>query len=430
MRSGLQRNIMRTFSSGEVVEMSGYPGANTAFTTEMKFQSTTEPLTCYRVMDEYGKPLLDDYEITLTDETLLKMYRAMIAMRVMDTVFYDSQRQGRISFYMTSIGEEAAIIGSAAALDKDDIIYGQYRESGSLLWRGFSLQQMSDQLFSNEADLGKGRQMPIHYGSRELNFHTISSPLGTQIPHAVGAAYAMKREGKGQVVMCYFGEGAASEGDAGVGFNMASTLDAPVIFFCRNNGYAISTPSTEQYRGDGIGARGLAYGIHTIRVDGNDLLAVYEATEEARRYASTENRPVFVEAMTYRGGHHSTSDDSTAYRSKEEIEYWLEEKNPVARTRMLLESRGIWDGDKEIELGRELRKEVLDCMKSSEGKRRPAVSQLFSDVYDEMPQHLKDQEEELKAHLAKYGAHYNLDEFASEQSYTNPGDNRVDPPRA
>lgn len=420
MRCGVQHSMMRTFSSSDD-NLSGYPGASTPITTEMSFHNGTTPLECFRVLDEYGKPILDDYEISISDEKLLAMYRAMQTMRTMDMVFYDSQRQGRISFYMTSMGEEAAIIGSAAALDPEDVVYAQYRESGCLLWRGFSLQEMSDQLFSNEADLGKGRQMPIHYGSRRLNYHTISSPLGTQIPHAVGAAYAKKREGNGNVVMCYFGEGAASEGDAGVGFNMASTLDAPVVFFCRNNGFAISTPSSEQYRGDGIAARGLSYGIRTIRIDGNDLLACYDATLEARNYAAKENRPVFVEAMTYRGGHHSTSDDSTAYRSKEEIEYWSEEKSPLNRTRLLLENRGIWDGEKEIELNRELRKTVLECMKKSEGKPRPPMSQLFMDVYDEAPQHLKEQEQELMAHLEKYGSHYGLDEFAQEDTYQNPG---------
>lgn len=146
------------------------------------------------------------------------------------------------------------------------------------MYRGFTLEQFAHQCFSTALDVGKGRQMPVHYGSRRLNFQTISSPLGTQLPQAAGAAYALKRDGKKNVVICYFGEGAASEGDFHCALNMSATLSCPVIFFCRNNGYAISTPVKEQYKGDGIAARGVAYGIPTIRCDGNDVFAVHEAT--------------------------------------------------------------------------------------------------------------------------------------------------------
>jgi 2-oxoisovalerate dehydrogenase E1 component alpha subunit len=229
----------------------------------------------------------------------------------MDRVLYESQRQGRISFYMTNYGEEGTHFGSAAALDDRDLVFGQYREAGVLMWRGFSLNEFMNQCYGNIEDPAKGRQMPVHYGSKKLNFVTISSPLATQMPQAVGAAYAFKREHKiaGQsesvehqqrVVICYFGEGAASEGDAHAALNFSATLDVPIIFFCRNNGYAISTPTSEQYRGDGIASRASGYGIAAIRVDGNDILAVYNATKEARRIAVEESRPVLIEAMTYR----------------------------------------------------------------------------------------------------------------------------------
>lgn len=137
------------------------------------------------------------------------------------------------------------------------------------------MDEIMNQCYSNDLDYGKGRQMPVHYGSRKLNFQTISSPLGTQIPQAAGAAYALKRSGKEACVVCYFGEGAASEGDFHAALNMASTTGSPVIFFCRNNGYAISTPAKEQYRGDGIAARGHGYGMATVRVDGNDALVSF-----------------------------------------------------------------------------------------------------------------------------------------------------------
>ena len=172
---------------------------------------------------------------------VVKMYTDMVTLETMDNVLYDAQRQGRISFYMTNYGEEATHVGSAAALDASDMVFGQYREAGVLMWRGFTLDDFMNQCYSNELDPAKGRQMPIHYGSKELNFQTISSPLATQMPQASGAAYAYKMNGEDRCVICYFGEGAASEGDAHAAFNFAATLNCPVIFFCRNNGYAIST---------------------------------------------------------------------------------------------------------------------------------------------------------------------------------------------
>lgn len=159
------------------------------------------------------------------------MYETMITLNVMDNILYESQRQGRISFYMTNYGEEGCQIGSAAALGKEDLIFAQYREAGVLMWRGYTLDDFLNQCYGNVADKGKGRQMPVHYGSRDLNFVTISSPLGTQLPQAVGAAYAYKRAGKKACVVTYFGEGAASEGDAHAAFNFAATLACPVIFF-------------------------------------------------------------------------------------------------------------------------------------------------------------------------------------------------------
>ena len=181
------------------------------------------------------------------------MIKDIITLNVMDQILYDAQRQGRISFYMTNTGEEGTQIGSAAAIASDDPVFGQYREVGVLLWRGFTIPDILNQCYSNHLDPGKGRQMPIHYGSAKHHFQTISSPLGTQLPQAAGAAYALKLKGQKNVVMCYFGEGAASEGDFHAGLNMAATMEAPVIFFCRNNHYAISTTLEEQYRGDGIG---------------------------------------------------------------------------------------------------------------------------------------------------------------------------------
>lgn len=395
-------------------------GAQSDYTEEISFAKQYEPVKCFRRMDTLGRIIDPAYKPTVDDATLVKMYRTMVQLNTMDEIFYESQRQGRISFYMTNYGEEATHIGSCAALEDKDVIFGQYREAGVLMWRGFTLDQFANQCFSNQLDLGKGRQMPVHYGSRALNFQTISSPLATQIPQAAGAAYALKRDGNGAVVMCYFGDGAASEGDFHVAMNMSATLKCPVIFFCRNNGYAISTPTHEQYRGDGIVGRASGYGMQHIRVDGNDLLAVFDATTEARRLAVTNNEPVMIEAMTYRGGHHSTSDDSSRYRQQSEIDAWKENDNPLTRLRLLLESKGEWDSAKELEARTTSKKDVMRALAAAGTQKRPPVSELFTDVYDTIPKHLLEQQKELADHLAKYGDHYQLSDFQPDAEYKNP----------
>ncbi|OPX54164.1 2-oxoisovalerate dehydrogenase E1 component alpha subunit [Oceanospirillum multiglobuliferum] len=331
----------------------------------------------------------------------LKIYDTFLFIRALDERMVAAQRQGRISFYMTEIGEEAADIGSTAAMASDDLIMAQYREQGALAFRGFPLKQFMHQLFSNENDLGKGRQMPIHYGSRDLNYLTISSPLATQLPQAVGYAYGYKLEQKDNCVICYFGEGAASEGDFHAAINMAGVFKVPVIFFCRNNGYAISTPSSEQFAGDGIAPRAVAYGVKAIRVDGNDVLAVLKATQEARRMAVENNQPVLIEAMTYRLGAHSTSDDPSGYRSKKEEEKWRE-KDPVQRMKLWLINQGWWSEARDAEELDLKRKNVMAAMKEAEQVPAPSIDELVTDVYDVPPQHLVDQLSELKAHIRKY----------------------------
>ena len=337
----------------------------------------------------------------MEQDKALRIYRAMVFTRVLDERMLAAQRQGRLSFYLQSTGEEAAVIGSTAALDDADVIMAQYREQGALAYRGFTADEFMNQLFGNELDYGKGRQMPVHYGSTKLNYVTISSPLATQIPQAVGYAYGQKLAGDNHCTITYFGEGAASEGDFHAALNMAAVLKVPVIFLCRNNGYAISTPSIEQFAADGVAPRAFGYRMHVIRVDGNDVLAVHEATRAARRMAVEDNRPVLIEAMTYRLAGHSSSDDPSSYRSKKEEEAWRE-KDPVLRMRHWLENRGWWSADDEKALQEGLRRDVLETMKRAEKRPPPPLESLVSDVYDEIPPALGEQLEKLRAHIRKY----------------------------
>ena len=234
---------------------------------------------------------------------------------------------------------------------------------------------------------------------------TISSPLATQIPQAAGYAYAQKLDGNEACTLVYFGEGAASEGDFHAGMNMAAVLKCPTVFFCRNNGYAISTPSEEQYAGDGIAARGVGYGMKTIRVDGNDVLAVYAACVEARKIAVENNEPVLVEAMSYRLGAHSTSDDPSGYRSRDEEDKWRA-VDPVLRMKNWLIAKKWWTEAEEKSTLENYRKEVLDTLKATEKVPAPALSELITDVYDKPDAHLQAQLSSLREHIAKYPEKY------------------------
>lgn len=367
----------------------------------------------FRVMDTDG--ILEESKLSfqVTKDDCTNMFLYMIQLQELDEVLYNAQRQGRISFYMQSSGEEGLQIGSAAALSNEDVVLAQYREGGVLLWRGFTVQQAVDQCFSNEADLGRGRQMPVHYGSRELNYHTVSSPLATQLPQAAGVAYALKADAKNAtdgkppaIACCYFGEGAASEGDFHAALNFASTLKVPMIFFCRNNGYAISTPTCDQFAGDGIISRAAGYGMHGIRVDGNDIFAVKEATIAARKLALEHSVPVLIEAMSYRRGHHSTSDDSTRYRSAAEIKFWGEDMNPITRLRKFMLHKGWWDSQSEVAMKDAERISVLRALDIAEKRPKPHLRTLFEDVYAELPPNLQEQQAQLLEHIAKYPQHY------------------------
>lgn len=218
----------------------------------------------------------------------------------------------------------------------------------------------------------------------------------------------------------YFGEGAASEGDFHAALNIAATRSCPVVFICRNNGYAISTPTLEQYRGDGIASRGLGYGIETIRVDGNDFWAVREATKRARELALEDGgKPVMIEAMTYRVSHHSTSDDSFAYRAKVEVEDWKRRDNPIARLRKWMEAKGCWDEHKEKEARESIRRDVLKAFSQAEKMKKPPVRAMFEDVYEEMTPDLKEQMAQLKAQIEKYPQEYDLSQFEGGKDSLN-----------
>lgn len=400
-------------STQEDERLPSYMGLRSKFTTKMTFPDfdVEEGIPAYRIMTRDGSLLDPSQDPNLSQEMVTKMYQNMTLLSTIDQILYDSQRQGRISFYMTNYGEEGTQIGSTAALDDKDLIFAQYREAGCLLYRGFTLDELMDQCYGNCDDAGKGRQMPVHYGSKRLNYVTISSPLSTQLPQAAGAAYSYARAKNGLCVVCYFGEGAASEGDSHAAFNFAATLDCPVIFICRNNGFAISTPTKDQYRGDGIACRGVGYGMTSIRVDGNDIFAMYNATKKAREIAVNKRKPVLIEAMTYRVGDHSTSDDSSAYRPKDDVKTIATEDSPINRLRLYMEDKDWWSEEQEKEWRTEARKKIIKSFSSAEKKKMPNPMEMFTDVYKEVPKHLLKQMIQMKEHVDKYKEHYPVDNY-------------------
>jgi 2-oxoisovalerate dehydrogenase E1 component alpha subunit len=342
------------------------------------------------------------------------MFRTMLRVSVIDHILNSLQRQGRISFYMTGVGEEAAQVGSTAALSPEDVVWPQYRELGGFLHRGFTIQQVVDQCMGRKDEAGKGRQMPVHYCDASLNMQAVTSPLGTQIPQAAGAGYAFRVGKEARCAVAWMGDGSASEGDFAVGINFAATLKSQSIFLVRNNGWAISTGVREQYAGDGIAVRGLAYGMMSIRADGNDLAAVYSAVKKAREHAIEAGEPVLVEMMTYRRGHHSTSDDATRYRPGQEVKSMARNGlEPISRMRLLFQDLGCWSEEEEQNLREATREEVMSALKIAESKQFAPVHAMFEDVWATPPEHLKRQRAELDEHLHRHRDKYpNLTKFA------------------
>lgn len=393
------------------------------------------PAATPSTVDEAGKIELQSAELgeafryhakdetsVITREVAERMMSAMLAHNTMDKIMLEAQRQGRISFYMTMFGEEAAVIGAAAGLASNDELFAQYREAGILTYRGYTIPEFIAQCMGNcECDL-KGRQMPIHYGSNRLHAQMVSSPLATQIPHGAGAGYAFRLENQAlerrlpagtllstipeaRICATFFGEGAASEGDFHAGLNFASTVGSHTLFFVRNNGYAISTPTHSQYMGDGILSRAAGYGMPAARVDGLDALAVYHTVRKAREMILNSHRPVLVEALTYRLSHHSTSDDSTAYRSRDEIEHFAETFSPIERFERFMAERGWWTPVQSKEVVEKTRKEVLSELRRQEKLPAWPVSTLCDDVFEHMTPELERQRAQLVEH---YEAHRSI----------------------
>jgi 2-oxoisovalerate dehydrogenase E1 component alpha subunit len=335
------------------------------------------------------------FDLDLDPTALRGMYHDLVAGRMMDERLSRLQRQGRVSFVAPSAGHEGAQVGVAHALERGrDWLFPYYRDTTLLLAFGLPPVEMLGQAMATRADTNKGRQMPSHNGSKGLNIFTIASPIASHIAPAVGAAISMKVQASGQVAATSFGEGATSEGDFHAALNFAGAQGAPVVFVCENNRYAISVDYNKQTGAESIAAKAHAYGMPGYTVDGMDALATYYVVREAVERARSGLGPTLVETLVYRYGAHSSADDDSRYRPREEVEAW-KRRDPLERFRMFLEGRELWDDASE----EELRLEIDEAFKSATAEAEAAgpipLEWMFEDVFASPLASLEEQRRDL-----------------------------------
>ncbi|HLC68761.1 MAG TPA: pyruvate dehydrogenase (acetyl-transferring) E1 component subunit alpha [Candidatus Bilamarchaeaceae archaeon] len=346
-----------------------------------------------QILDKDGKadPKL---EPKLPQDLLLRMYTYMVLARAFDDKCLKLQRQGRMYTYAPLLGQEAAQIGSAAALEPSDWMFPTYRDNGSYLYRGVPMKDLMVYWMGAE----KGFQFP-----KDQNNYTALIPIATQIPHAVGAAWAAKIKGDKIASIVYFGDGATSEGDFHAGMNFAGVFQVPCVLFCQNNQWAISVPRKKQTASSTIAQKALAYGFNGIQVDGNDVLAVYAVVHEALKKAREGKGPTLIEALTYRMGAHTTADDPTKYRTEEDVKHW-QERDPVKRFQTYLKNKGYWNDELEKKTLERVKQEIEKATEAAEveaAKVNP--EEMFQYVYHQITPRLEEQMEEMKEYLKSKG---------------------------
>jgi TPP-dependent pyruvate/acetoin dehydrogenase alpha subunit len=359
-------------------------------------------LELFRILSPDGALCRPDLEPDIPGPELRRILAAMLESSLLDERLLRFQRQGRIGFYLTAWGEEATLIGPTWALRPSDWIFSCYREQATALFRGYPMRTMLCQLYGNTLDPAKGRQLPAHHTVRDVNFMSVSSVVGTQIPHAVGMALAAKIRGRDDVSLVYFGDGATSTGDFHVACNFAQVHRAPCLFLLRNNGWAISTPRAIQTATPTLAQKAVAYGMQSVLVDGNDPLALIHVTREAATRARAGQGPTLIEAVTYRRGAHTSSDDPSVYRDPAEPAEW-EASDPIRRLRSYCAAKGVWSPSDEEQLRRDLDARFTALVAEVERVPLPEPSTMFDDVYAERPWHIEEQARLLEALVRRQG---------------------------
>lgn len=322
---------------------------------------------------------------SLSDSDIKKIYELLILSRTFDHHALSLQREGRLGTYASILGQEASQIGSAFAVDRADWIFPSFREMGVYITMGYPMHMLFQYWSGDE----RGMKTPD-----DLSIFPICVPVGTQIPHAVGAAMAVKYKKDKTAVICYFGDGGTSEGDFHEGLNMAGVFKLPVVFICQNNQWAISVPRERQTASKTIAQKAFAYGFEGVQVDGNDVFAVYKATKDALQKARDGNGPTFIECFTYRMSDHTTADDASRYRSKEDVEKW-KQKDPILRLKLFMKKEKIWSQKYEDEVTKKAKERIDEAVKIAESIKPPEAEDMFKYTYENLTPRQKRQMREL-----------------------------------
>lgn len=340
-----------------------------------------------QVLDEDGKLDAKLAKDTLTDEQVVYLYEQMSICRQFDEIAFKLQRSGRMGTYPQNKGQEANAVGAGLALQKGkDWLIPCYRENAALFMHGLPMHYILLHWMGDE----RGNQIP---GNCLMT--PISIPIGTHMLHAAGIGWAIKQRKQDGVVATFFGDGATSEGDFHGAMNFASVLQAPVIFYCQNNQWAISVPREQQMNSATVAQKALAYDMPTLQIDGNDIFATFKATRDAAERARQGGGPSFIEAVTYRLGDHTTADDARRYRDKAEVDAWLA-KDPLIRTRKYMESKGLWSDKKQSDLEERAKRIVDEVVKTALEIEAPEPADFFDHMYAQLPPDLVRQRETMR----------------------------------
>jgi pyruvate dehydrogenase E1 component alpha subunit len=353
-----------------------------------------------RLIDDDGVPegKLRNY----ADGWLRGLLMHMLMVRCVDQRMLKLQRAGRIGFVGSTLGQEASMIGSAAALEPRDWLWSGLREGGAALMRGLPLAEYVAQMYCNSNDTAKGRQMCNHFQHKASHYPSWSSVIGTQITHGVGAAYASKLKGIDEVHGIYFGDGATSSNGFHSGMNNAAVWKVPCVFVCIDNGWAISVSSKEQSAQADFSRKAKAYGMPGMEVDGNDVLACYEAMHWLVVHARSGAGPALLVLKTYRMMGHSSSDDPTRYRDQAEVDRW-QKSDPIRRYSRFLERRGVIQDGELARLEAELYSQIDSVVHEQEAAAPMSLRSLVEDVYASVPRHLRRQYNEFVRIAERHG---------------------------
>ena len=340
----------------------------------------TEPtVEMYQVLDKDGN-VNEKRMPKLTDAEIKRMYELMILSRVFDDIALRLQREGRLLTYASHRGQEAAQIGVALAMDKEDWLFPAFRENAAFIARGYPMEMLFQYWGGDE------RGMKIPEG---MNFFTVAIPVSTQIPHAVGFAWAAKMKKEKYSTVVFFGDGATSKGDFHEGLNFAGVFKLPIVFICQNNQWAISVPRSRQSASKTLAQKAVSYGFPGLQIDGNDVFAIYKEVKEALERCK-KGVPTLIECFTYRIESHTTADDATKYRDPKEVEYW-KQRDPIDRLRKYMQKKRLWNEDYEKKVLEDAKGKVEVAVKKAESVTAQSPEEIFKYTYSDIPWNLKEQ---------------------------------------